>query len=240
MSSACAQWRGEIGAYVVGALDGRARDRVTRHLTACAGCRADYDELLPVLDWLGVAALTAGQPEPSPARRPGRPLLTSLQDTHLFGADHSLVPPSNRGSSTKFADRPTGALRPSRSRTRRWLPAAGAGLAAAAAAVAVAVGSGAPAPAFQAADSATGVSGRAQLHDTPTGTQIDLTASGLHGHQQCILVAVTRGGTDIAGSWNATYDDSARITATTAFPANELTALRIESDTGTLLLTIKL
>jgi hypothetical protein len=212
MSSSCVQWRGEIGAYVVGALDGYARDRVTRHLAACVGCRADYDELFPVRDWLGVAALTAGRPEPSP------------------------VPTSYRGS----ADQPADTLRSSRSRTRRWLAAAGAGLAAVAAAVAIMVSSGASARAFHAADSATGVSGLARLHDTPTGTQIDLTTSGLHGHQQCILVAVTRGGTDIAGSWDATYDGSARITATTAFPANALTALRVESETGTLLLTIKL
>jgi anti-sigma factor RsiW len=59
----------EMGAYVVGALDGHARDRVTRHLAACAGCRADYDELLPVRGWLGVAALAARQPEPGPARQ---------------------------------------------------------------------------------------------------------------------------------------------------------------------------
>jgi hypothetical protein len=101
------------------------------------------------------------------------------------------------------------------------------------------VSSGASVRSFRAADSATGVSGHAQLHDTPTGTQIDLTASGLPTHQQCILVAVTRGGTDIAGSWDATYAGSARITATTAFPANELTALRIESDTGSVLLSIR-
>jgi hypothetical protein len=39
MSSSCAQWRGEIGAYVVGALDGRARDRVTGHLAECPAAR---------------------------------------------------------------------------------------------------------------------------------------------------------------------------------------------------------
>jgi hypothetical protein len=100
------------------------------------------------------------------------------------------------------------------------------------------VSSGAPTRTFRAADSATRVTADAQLHDTATGTQIDLTASGLPGHQRCILVAVTRGGTDIAGSWNATYDGSARITGTTAFPASQLTALRIESDIGILLLSI--
>jgi hypothetical protein len=237
MSSSCAQWRGEIGAYVIGALDRHACERVARHLAACGGCRADYDELLPVRHWLAVAALTAGRPEPSPAKQPGRPLYAPLRETHPSSTNDSLMPPSH-GSSTQFADQPTDKLRASRSRTRRWLPAAAAALAAVAAAVAVMVSSAASVGSFRAADSATGVSGHAQLHDTPTGTQIDLTASGLRAHQQCILVAVTRGGTDIAGSWDATYDGSARITATTAFPANELIALRIESDTGTLLLSI--
>ena len=93
---------------------------------------------------------------------------------------------------------------------------------------------------YHAADSATGVSARAQLHDTPTGTQIDLTATGLPAHQRCILVAVGHAGADIAGSWDATYGGSARIIATTAFPASQLTALRIESDTGALLASIRL
>ena len=101
------------------------------------------------------------------------------------------------------------------------------------------VSSTAPDRTLRAVDSVTGVSGHAQLHGTPAGTQIDLTASGLPGDERCILVAVTSGGSDIAGSWDATYDGWARIAGTTAFPANQLTALRIESDTGILLLSIR-
>jgi hypothetical protein len=92
---------------------------------------------------------------------------------------------------------------------------------------------------FRAVDSATGVSGRAQLHGTPAGTQIDLTATGLPGGKRCILVAVTPGGADIAGTWDTTYDGSARIAGTSAFPASRLTALRIETKTGILLLSIR-
>jgi Putative zinc-finger len=241
MSSSCAQWRGEIGAYVVGALNGDARDRVTRHLAGCAGCRADYDEIVPVRDWLAVAALTAGRPEPSPAGQPGPSLHPPLPEIHLASAGDSLAPTSCQGSCTQLAAQPPDKLRASRPRSRRWLPATGAALAAAAAAVAIAVmvSSGPSARTFRAADSATGVSGHAQLRGTPTGTQIDLTADGLPGHQRCILIAVTRGGIDIAGTWKATYDGSARIAGTTAFPANQLTSLRIESDTGTLLLSIR-
>ena len=217
MSHSCAQWRGEIGAYVVGALDGGARDRVARHLAACAGCRADYDELVPVRDWLGLLAVTAGGLEPGP----------------------SLVRHPCWVSSTQRPGQPTGGLRAIRPPARRWLLTAGPVLAAVAAAVAVLVSSTASDRTFHAIDSATGVSGDARLHGTPAGTQIDLTASGLPRGERCILVAVTSGGSDIAGSWDATYDGWARIAGTTAFRANQLTALRIESDTGVLLLSIR-
>jgi hypothetical protein len=133
------------------------------------------------------------------------------------------------------------AVRPEAARRslRRLLTAAVA-VAAAAAVVAGLLIAWPSAPSFRAVDSATGVSGRAQLHGTPAGTQIDLTASGLPRRERCILVAVAGGRTDIAGSWDATYDGSARIAGTSAIPASRLTALRIESDTGDLLLTIRL
>lgn len=57
MSHSCAPWRGDIGAYIVGALDSIAHDRIARHLAACAGCRTDYDELVPVRDSLNLLAL---------------------------------------------------------------------------------------------------------------------------------------------------------------------------------------
>jgi hypothetical protein len=98
---------------------------------------------------------------------------------------------------------------------------------------------GPPARSFRAVDSATGVSGRAQLHGTPAGTEIDLTASGLPAGERCILVAVARSGSDTAATWDATYDGSAQIAGTSAIPASQLTALRIESDTGLLLLSIR-
>lgn len=207
MSRSCAQWRGDIGAYIVGALDAHAREQVCRHLAACAGCRAEYDELVPVRDWLDLLPLTPDQPE---------------------------YPSLNTGS------------RP-RSRRRSWrrLPAAAAIPAAAAAAaaaivIALLLRSGAPpVPTYRAVDSVTGVSGHAQLHETPTGTQIELTATGLPGNERCVLVAVTPRGTDIAGSWGATYGGSARMVGTTAFPAEQLTALRIESEGGILLLIIR-
>lgn len=83
MSRSCAEWRGDIGAYIVGALDDRAGVRVSHHLAECHGCRADYDELVQVRAWLGRLAPAARQPEPGRAGQPGRPPLASLpQNPH--------------------------------------------------------------------------------------------------------------------------------------------------------------
>jgi len=57
MSQACASWRGEIGAYVVGALDQRAVAAVTCHVATCADCRAEYNDLIPVRGWLSRLAI---------------------------------------------------------------------------------------------------------------------------------------------------------------------------------------
>jgi hypothetical protein len=221
MSSSCAEWRGDIGAYIVGALDGRARARVGRHLVACPRCRADYDDLVPVRAWLGWLDLPGSRPEPGRAGARGRP-------TH--------APPAAGPFSTARFDGGPGQATGLRSRRSRLAAAAAA---AAAAFLVALVISGPSERSFSAADGATGVSGRAQLHGTPAGTQIDLTATGLPGGKRCILVAVASGGAEIAGTWAATYDGSARIAGTSAFPASRLTALRIETNTGILLLSIR-
>ena len=57
MSQACANWRGEIGAYVVGALGQHAVAAVTRHIATCADCRAEYNDLIPVRGWLSRLAI---------------------------------------------------------------------------------------------------------------------------------------------------------------------------------------
>ena len=73
MSQSCARWRGDIGAYLVDVLDSTEGERVTRHLAACAGCQAEYDELVPVRNWLRLLALAPGAPEPGPLTSRQRP-----------------------------------------------------------------------------------------------------------------------------------------------------------------------
>jgi len=75
MSQACAGWRGDIGACVVGALGPVAAARVQRHLRRCAACRADYQDLLPVRDWLARMNPADGMPaHHRPGRRPLGPV----------------------------------------------------------------------------------------------------------------------------------------------------------------------
>lgn len=62
MVQACADWQGDIGAYLVGALDERTGATVTQHLGSCAGCRAEFHELAPVRSWLSLLMLR--QPHP--------------------------------------------------------------------------------------------------------------------------------------------------------------------------------
>ncbi len=206
MSQACAGWRGDIGAYIVGALDRDAAARVRRHLRRCRDCRADYTDLVPVRDWLDRLSPADGMPAPT--------------GTHRFP--------------------PLEPVLPLRRRWRRWWLAAGAAAACLAAAVALTVQVTVhPArPAFGGYDRATGVHGLAHLHPTATGTQIDLSVSGLPAGERCTLIAVSAAGAAVASTWNAAYDGTAHITGTSAIPASRLTWLRVESPAHRLLLSI--
>lgn len=51
-SHGCDRWRGDLGAYVVGALGRDECAALERHLAACPACRTDYKYLLPVRDLL--------------------------------------------------------------------------------------------------------------------------------------------------------------------------------------------
>ena len=210
MTQACAIWRGDIGAYIVGALDAEASARVRRHLRACRACRDDFHDLVPVRDWLGWLVLAG---EPGTGDRPGRPPLEHVRSLRGYVC---------------------GRLR------RRWLPAAAATAAAlGSAAVAVAALSAHPAvPAFRAFDRATGVHGQAHMTGRPNGTEIDLTVTGLPADERCTLVVISAAGRGVAGTWSAKYDGTAQVEGTTAIPARQLTALRIEAPGHRLLLSI--
>jgi hypothetical protein len=128
-------------------------------------------------------------------------------------------------------------------RGRRWLAGTAAAVAAVAAAVVgvvASVGGSPAATAFSAAKPATGVHGQARLHPTAAGTRINLTVTGLLADERCRLVTVSGRGTDVAATWTASYDGSARIVGTSAIPEDQLIALWVESGDHRRLLTIVL
>jgi len=84
-------------------------------------------------------------------------------------------------------------------------------------------------PVFRAADQATGVHAQARLQATQAGTRIALSVRGLPADERCRLLAISRGDIDVAASWSARYDGTARVIGTSAIPRRKLTALQIES-----------
>jgi hypothetical protein len=63
MSQACADWRGDLGVYIIGVPDGEGHAGMKSHLEACAACRTEYEDLLPVWHLLGRLAGRDGHPE---------------------------------------------------------------------------------------------------------------------------------------------------------------------------------
>jgi predicted anti-sigma-YlaC factor YlaD len=52
MSRDCDRWRGDVALYVIGALNMQERAAMRLHLATCSACRAEYEQLLHVRDWL--------------------------------------------------------------------------------------------------------------------------------------------------------------------------------------------
>jgi anti-sigma factor RsiW len=71
---ACPAWRGDLAAYLVGALDPQPSAAVRRHLGACPACEAEFEDLVPVVSRLALLArpVRASGPAATPARDGGR------------------------------------------------------------------------------------------------------------------------------------------------------------------------
>ena len=52
MNQGCDRWRGDVGLYIIGALDMEEGAAMSLHLATCPACRAEYEEMLPVRDWV--------------------------------------------------------------------------------------------------------------------------------------------------------------------------------------------
>jgi hypothetical protein len=203
-----------LGAYVLGALDERDRDRVEDHVAACDCCREELEALIPVRSYLArVSAEELLEPD---APVPPAALMTRLR----------------------------AAVRAERRRAVRRRAVAVVALAAVvlAAVVAWRAGEGRPAgdraplaaaPAAAAADARTGV--RATVAATPRawGTELRVRVSGAAPGERCRLVARARDGrADVAATWWTTYSGSAELTGAAAIPAADLVALDVVTSAG--------
>jgi len=56
-AQACPAWRGDLAAYLVGALDPQPAAAMRRHLSACPACEAEYEDLVPVVSQLALLAI---------------------------------------------------------------------------------------------------------------------------------------------------------------------------------------
>lgn len=119
-------------------------------------------------------------------------------------------------------------------------------LLATAAAVVIIAGAGAGIAATQGGDHATRltatsgpVTAHATVHAAAAGINVDLQLDGVPAGLRCRLVVVGADGTQIgAGSWYASYDGKAGVEETAAIARDQVTSLRIETLTGTLLVAI--
>jgi predicted anti-sigma-YlaC factor YlaD len=208
----CARDRTDLGVYVLGALEPTERADLEAHLASCPDCREELAALagLPgLLSRLTLAEAERGAQTPSPR------VLEGL----LAAAAH-------------------------RHRQRRLA------LVAAAAVLVVAAGSGglvashaldhAP-PRGQVLSAASGpVSAQATLVGSSSGTQISLKLGGVPAGQRCQLLVVTRTGRNLTtGSWWASGGGYAQVTETAAVAPAELSALRVETLSGRLLVSLR-
>ena len=203
-----------LGAYVLGALDDRERDRVDDHVAACAQCRRELEALIPV-----------------------RSYLARVSAKELLAPDAPVPPPA-------LKTRLRTAVRAERRRAVRRRATAVAALAAVVLAAVVALRSGeerpaggrpaaVAAPAVASADAGTGV--RATVAATPRawGTELRVRVSGAAPGEQCRLVARARDGhTAVAATWWTTYTGTAELTGAAAIPAVDLVSLDVVTSAG--------
>jgi anti-sigma factor RsiW len=71
-AQACPAWRGDLAAYLVGALDPQPSAAMRRHLGTCPACEAEFKDLVPVVSWLALLAPPRAGQQPDPGGDAGR------------------------------------------------------------------------------------------------------------------------------------------------------------------------
>jgi predicted anti-sigma-YlaC factor YlaD len=210
----CSDTTLSLGVYLLGALDPAERAQVEGHLTTCARCRAELEELaqLPaMLEQVSLDDLTADPFPPS---------------DDLF----------ERVAARARAEQRATPGTPRVARYRRLVAVA------AALVLVLGVGFGSWA-ALRPHDEKYVSKGPIQMSVTlasqATGTRLAVSVSGLPTDEHCRLIAIAKDGTrDVAGSWDATYQGQANVTGSTSIPRSELAQLVLFGTNGEHLATV--
>lgn len=203
----------DVAPYALGALDPAERPQVAEHLRSCRECQEVLESVagLPGL----LARVDPRDLEPE----------REVADEALF--ERLLA---------RSADAREEPAPPARRRPRRLL------LAAAAALVVVGGGGGLVVHALGQDDgtrvvaaSSGPVHATVQVSRTPSGTSVRLQLAGVEAEQRCSLVAVDRAGRrTVAATWEAGYTGTATFDGSVPVPVDQLSSLRVETDTATL------
>lgn len=251
-------WREDLGAYLVGALDREESERMRLHLEQCPSCRAEYEQLAPVVGLLATipaealtadaAAEAAGAGTAPAGAAAGDPAGWERLRARagLAGAPAPSAAPEGRPAS-----RP---VRPARGRIKRHplRPTAAAALSGAlVAAVAFGIyagvqgggnsGATAGTDTVSAANAATGVSGTVQYRPTGWGSWVQITLKGVKPGDKCVLVAMDGAGDKaVASTWWAPYPQgqSATIPGGVSMRASDIQTFQVTTTVGRVLLTI--
>jgi anti-sigma factor RsiW len=223
-----------LGAYVLGALDERERDRVDEHVATCDRCRADLEALIPVRAYLvRLADDELGLESAAPTQERLATAAPAVPDRP--GA--APPTPDRLGTTPPTPDR-VGAAPPRRPwLVRRALPSAAA-IAAAVLLALVAWPRGADEPPIagsrsSAVDARTGVRASVAATSRMWGTELRVRMSGATPGERCRLIARARDGrSDVAATWWTTYGGSAEVTGAAAIPAADLVALDVMTAAG--------
>jgi hypothetical protein len=201
---------GELGAYVLHALEHDEDDEVRRHVADCDLCHDEVSELSFTVSLLSLLSLedlerldveTAALEPPSAVIQPSpRPRRRAL----LFGAAAAAAMLAIPGSRmlTDPAPHPATTV-------------------------------------IHATDPTTRVEAAVTLSRQDSGTRVNLNLSGAYPSGWCVLVAHSVDGhSDTAATWRADASGAARVAAMTAIPTTRLSELDVLTDAGRVLVRI--
>ena len=201
-----------VGPYVLGVLEPVDRDQMQQHLSTCAACTAELDDLAGLRRHL--AAVDPADLVDPPTLVPGELAFRRFEAAVRQTRRHARRRGIAVAAAVVLAVAVTGGALVMRSHDQPQQPQV----------ISAAAG---------------GVHGRAVLTPTQNGTQVQLTFGGVRSHERCRLVAVGRDGSrQTASTWTATYEGDVSVTASLSSRPRDIDRFVVETLDGKTLLIL--